>query len=415
MVSDATPQMSSGTRLTRAVARVIVSLGVANVALYIVYMGVLQLLLPHQLGEIDPQNKVSLFGVVTGIGAFAATVSNPIAGALSDRTHTRFGRRTPWIFAVALIAAPTLALLGAMSTVLGVIIGWCLVQIVMNCFQASFAAVVPERIPADQRGLASAALGVGVPLGIMIGTLVGQRLLPNLPSAYGALGIVFAIVALLFVAINREGPLAPRTPPPKASFAEFFSALADADFRWTFISRFLINLNYCATTAFHLYLLQDYARLHAGQTPEQALVAVNTAGMTSMVVATLFFGWASDLARRRKVFVSGSALALTLSALIPIVWPSYEGLLTFAICNGLGMGCYLAVDTAVATQVLPDQKSQARDLGVFNIASAGPQIMGPFVASMIVAHFGGYPAMLVYGAAMAAISAVTILRVRKVR
>lgn len=414
MTSDAQPRTPSAP-LAQPAARIILSLGVTNVALYIVYMGVLQLLLPHQLSLIDPSNKVSLFGVVTGIGAFAATAANPIAGALSDRTHTRFGRRTPWIVGVAVIAAPVLALLGAMETVAGVIIGWCLVQIVMNCFQASFAAVMPERVQAAQRGTASAALGLGVPLGIILGTLIGKRFLESLPLAYGALGVVFAVVAILFVALNPEGPLAPRMPAPKTSLAEFFSALADPDFRWTFISRFLINLNYCATTTFHLYLLQDYVKLDPAQTAEQALVAVNTAGMTSMIVSTLVSGWASDLAGRRKIFVSGSALALTCSALIPIFWPTFEGLLTFAICNGLAMGCYLAVDTAVATQVLPDAKSQARDLGVFNIASAGPQIVGPFAASMIVAHLGGYPSMLIYGAAMAVISALTILRVRKVR
>ncbi|MES1199874.1 MAG: MFS transporter [Pseudomonadota bacterium] len=414
MTSDATPQTSS-TRMTRAIARIIASIGVTNVALYVVYMGVLQLLLPHQLSLIDASDKVSLFGIVTGIGATAATVANPIAGALSDRTHTKFGRRTPWIVSVALIATPMLMLLGAMQTIIGVTIGWCLVQIVMNCFQASFAAVLPERVPMDQRGVASAALGVGVPVGIIIGTLIGKRLLDNLPLAYGALGAVFAVVVFAFVALNPEGSLAPRTAQPKTSFADFFSALGDADFRWTFISRFLINLNYCATTTFHLYLLQDYAKLHPGQTAEAALVVVNGAGMTSMIISTFFFGWVSDLAHRRKIFVSGSALALVASALVPIIWPTFDGMLAFAICNGLGMGCYLAVDTAVATQVLPDEKSQARDLGVFNIASAGPQIVGPFAASMIVAHLGGYVAMLIYGGAMAALSAFTILKVRKVR
>src|SRR5215470_1749671 len=113
MTSDATPQTPNSAPLKGAVARIIFSLGATNVALYVVYMGVLQLLLPHQLSLIDPGDKVTLFGVVTGIAAFAATVANPIAGALSDRTHTRFGRRTPWIVGVALIAVPSLMLLGA--------------------------------------------------------------------------------------------------------------------------------------------------------------------------------------------------------------------------------------------------------------------------------------------------------------
>src|SRR5262249_1473213 len=162
-------------------------------------------------------------------------------------------------------------------------------------------------------------------------------------------------------------------------------------------------------------LLQDYVAPRSDQTLEAALVTVNTAGMISMIAATLIAGWLSDAVGRRKIFVSASAFALTGSALIPVVFPTFAGMLAFTICNGLGMGCYLAVDNAVATLVLPDEKNQARDLGAFNIASAGAQIAGPFVASMIVAHLGGYPSMLIYGGAMAAVSALTILRVRKVR
>jgi MFS family permease len=413
MSSDVTGERAAPSIET---SRTIVSLGVSNIALYVVYMGVLQLLLPHQLGLIDPVNKVSLFGAITGVAALAATVANPVAGALSDRTHSPWGRRTPWIVAIAFIAPAALVLLGAMNTIAGVIVGWCLVQMVMNCFQAPFAAILPERVPERSRGVASAALGVGVPLGIIIGTLIGKRYLDTLPVAYGALGLVFALTALAFVALNPEprGRPVEKAPKPRGRLGDFFSALADADFLWAFVSRFLIQLNYCATTTFHLYLLQDYVRLESGQTAEQALVLVNVAGMASMTIATVVSGWASDLARRRKVFVSTSALLLCGSALIPIFMPTFEGMLAFAIANGIGMGCYLAVDIAVAAQVLPNAETRARDLGVFNIAAAGPQVMGPFVASLFVAHLGGYPAMLVYGAAMAAISGFTILKVRKI-
>jgi MFS family permease len=397
------------------IGRTIVSLGIANVALYVVYMGVLQLLLPHQISLLDPTNKVSLFGLVTGVAAIAATVANPIAGALSDRTRTRIGRRSPWLIGVALAAIPVMAGLGAMQTIIGVTLGWCLLQVVMNGFQASLTAILPERVPVARRGAASAIFGLGVPFGIIFGTLIAQQFLHNLPLAYAMLGIVFAIVAFAFVALNPEATSRGWPDLPRPSMAGFFSSLSDSDFRWTFISRFLINLTYCATTTFHFFLLQDFVTLRPGQTPEQALVLVNAAGMGSMIAATLISGWVSDLAKRRKVFVSGAAFFLAFSPLTLIFFPTFEGMLAFAVCNGLGMGSYLAVDTVLVTQVLPDDKNQGRDLGIFNIASAGPQIMGPFVASMFVAHLGGYASMLLYGAVMAAISAFTILQVRNVR
>src|SRR5690242_14591322 len=52
----------------------------------------IQQLLPEQIQAIDPAHKETMLGWVTGLGALAAVVINPLAGALSDRTRLRFGR-----------------------------------------------------------------------------------------------------------------------------------------------------------------------------------------------------------------------------------------------------------------------------------------------------------------------------------
>src|SRR6266568_3165481 len=54
-----------------------------------------QLLLPIQVGIIDPHNTNTSFAVVSAIGAFAGLVAAPLTGALSDRTMSRWGRRRP--------------------------------------------------------------------------------------------------------------------------------------------------------------------------------------------------------------------------------------------------------------------------------------------------------------------------------
>jgi MFS family permease len=394
--------------------RLIVSLGVANVALFTVYMGVLQLLLPAQLERIDPANKVQLFGMVASLGAVAAALANPIAGALSDATRSRHGRRTPWLLGAGFAAPASLLLLGSMKTASAVAFGWCLVQAVMNCFHAAIAAILPDRVPARRRGVASAVIGLGLPLGIAFGTAIAAWRMDDLRIGYGLIGVIFTFAAVAFVFANPDRAMA-QAARPLRSFAGFFSAFRHADFRWTFISRFLVNLAYSTSTAYQLYLLQDYVTLRADQHPAQILVMINTLSMIAMVFATLTAGWASDVTRRRRLFVSGSALLLALGALAPVLMPTVTGMIILGVVNGLGMGCYLAVDAALVTQVLPDAENNARDLGVFNIANAGPQVVGPILASVWVAWLGGYAAMLAYGGAMALISAFAILKVRGVR
>ena len=74
-------------------------LSLANLAVWMGFFTPIQVLLPEQLQAIAPENKEAMLGWVTGLGALAAVIANPLAGALSDRTAGRFGRRHPWTLA----------------------------------------------------------------------------------------------------------------------------------------------------------------------------------------------------------------------------------------------------------------------------------------------------------------------------
>src|SRR5215470_20123129 len=109
--------------------RWIALIALANLGLYLGYFGPITVLLPNQVQAIaGTAHKVTVLGWVTAIGAAVAMISNPVAGALSDRTTSRFGRRHPWTVCGALAGAAALVLLAGQSTIAGVIIAWCLVQ-----------------------------------------------------------------------------------------------------------------------------------------------------------------------------------------------------------------------------------------------------------------------------------------------
>ena len=65
----------------------------ANVGVFAAFIGPIQVLLAKQTDSIAPGNKEFIFGLVTGIGAAVSVVANPLAGAFSDRTTSRWGRR----------------------------------------------------------------------------------------------------------------------------------------------------------------------------------------------------------------------------------------------------------------------------------------------------------------------------------
>jgi len=87
------------------------ALAAANGVLFFCWAGIIAILLPLQISQIDPVNKVVNLGLVIGVASLLATIGNPLAGALSDRTISRFGRRRPWIFIGALASILALVIL----------------------------------------------------------------------------------------------------------------------------------------------------------------------------------------------------------------------------------------------------------------------------------------------------------------
>ncbi|MDR3080751.1 MAG: MFS transporter [Streptomyces sp.] len=396
-----------------ALARLLAMLAVGNTAMYMVYMGVGQVLLPLQVELLDPADKVANLGLVSGVSAVFATLFNPLAGLLSDRSR----RRNPWILGGGLAALGALALLGAMRTLLLVTIGWCLVQAMMNVYQAAITAVVPDRVPVERRGLASAMVGIGTPLGVIAGVTLAAAFAPDdIRTGYLALGAVIALVAVLFTTLVRERRLpAVEAAPLVRQLAAFATALKAGDFRWAFIGRFLMMLGYFMVTLFQLYILQDHISLPGDLEPAAAVTVLSPLNAVCMLLATVGGGLLSDRIGRRKPFIAVSCVFTALGMMIPVVSPTWPGMLAFAVVTGLSFGCFMAVDTALVTLVLPSADDAARDMGVLNIANAGPQIIGPFLASLVVGSLGGYNALFAAGALVTVVGALSVVPIRGVR
>ncbi|MBB4949362.1 MFS family permease [Kitasatospora gansuensis] len=399
---------ADGRRTTRGLLPLLFT---GNTAMYALYLGVGGVLLPLQVEQLDAAHKVANLGLVSGVAAIFATFFNPLAGALSDRS----GRRNPWILGGGLATVAAMALLGSVDTVLLVAIAWCLGQAVMNFYQSALTSVVPDRVPLGRRGAASAAVGLGLPVGSTVGVLVASACSDHYRTGYLVLGVLVALAAVLFTSAAREQRMPAKSPTPlREQAAAFLGVLREHDFRWAFIGRWLLVLGYFAVVGYQLYILQDHIALPAGLEPTEAVAVLTPVSAVTMALSTVVGGVLSDRLDRRKLFVGVSAALSGVALLISVVSPTWPGMLVFAAVNGLAFGCFMAVDTALVTMVLPKAEDAARDMGVLNIANAGPQILAPFVASAVVG-LGGYTPLFVLGALLSVLGALAVRPIRSVR
>jgi MFS family permease len=406
-VTDTVDALAEPTR--RVGVRFTGSLSLAMLGLWAGFFAPLQVLLPEQVAAIDPAAKVSGLALVTASGAAVALVVNPLAGALSDRTRSRLGRRRPWVLGSAVLGAVALVLLGGQSTVAGVAIGWCCAQLCLNTQLAALIAAVPDQVPSRQRGLVSGVVGLAQPLGVAVGVAVVSRIVTSPAVGYDVVAAVLLVTALGYVVAVREPPLS--DAPASAGF--WVSPRRYPDFAWAWVSRLLVNLSQALGIGYLIYFLQDVVRLPRDQAAQGValLVAVYTGALLLTVVAA---GWLSDRLRRRKVFVVASAAVIAVGTGLIAAWPTWTAAVLAAGVQGLGFGVYVAVDVALITQVLPTTAGRAKDLGILNIANTLPQLIGPVIAATLITQAGGYRGLFAGAAVLTLIGGMLVTRIRSV-
>ncbi|GFE17033.1 MFS transporter [Streptomyces glebosus] len=392
------------------------ALSLANGAIWVGWYGPLQILLALQAAELAPPGtaKESVLAWVTGAGAVVSMVANPLFGALSDRTASRFGRRTPWVLAGVLGGAGALVLLAGAGTVAGMALGWCLVQLTLNAAFAAITAAVPDRVPHGRRGAVGGWLGAAQILGVVAGTGLAT-VAGGVVAGYLACAGFTVLGALPYVLLHRDPALPAGRRPAlrlRALLAGFrISPRRHPDLAWAWLTRFLINLGNALALLYLLYYLRDVLHRPDPDGGVLVLTAVNAVTLLGTVVVAGFW---SDRIGRRQPFVLGAGVIMTVATGLLAGWQTWPGALGAAALLGVGFGVFTSVDFALMTQVLPAAADRGKDLGVINIANALPQVAAPVLAAPIVQHLGGYRVLYGVAAGIGLLGALLVRRIRGV-
>ena len=395
------------------------SILVASLALFATYAGLIAVLLPNQVALLDEENKVGNLAIVTTVLFVFTLFAQPIVGAFSDRTRSRLGRRAPWMLGGAIIGGVFLMGLGSLTSLVWITVFWVVIQVALNALQGPLTAITPDRFPRERRGAASAMAGVGMQVGSTIGIMAAGALAASVGIGYTAFGVAVIVVAIVFVLVNRDWSSKDAGIEPwswTAFLAGFWiDPRRHPDFAWAFAARFLFILGYFVVTAFQLYILTDYI----GLSLDEANGAIGTLALAAVVptlLAIVLAGWWSDRAGRRKVFIYAASAVMVAALAVPLVMPNLTGMIIMSVVNGVGFGLYMATDTALMTEVLPGGGAAAgKDLGILNVATNIPQAMSPAIAGLIIASFGGYPMLFVFGIVAVVAAALVLIPIKSVR
>jgi MFS family permease len=398
-----------------------VALGAAQFGLFIALLAPVYVTMQLKAQEINPDDPASIIATVLPIGALGALFANPLAGALSDRTRTRWGRRRPWLVGGVLAFLGSLVWLGFSNDVLMLTLGWLLCQIAANAVFAALTASFADNVPFVQRGAASSVIALSQNLAVLAGTYLAVVLVGDLPMLFIAPG-VFAVVLVLIYAFVAKDEL-PEYELKKFTFLNLISSFwtnpfKNPDFGFAWWSRFLIIFATFMFTTYRLLYMQDHIGMGAVEATQAVAFGVLLYTI-ALLISSAFSGWASDKLGRRKIFVGGSTALFAVGLILLVSTDTLFMFYVAEIVMGFAYGIYAAVDTALIVDVLPNADRPGKDLGVVNIANALPQSLAPAFAGFLLGIGGvgsGNYVLMLWGAGIIGIlGELAIIPIKRVR
>ena len=212
--------------------------------------GMLAMMIPSQaFSSFYSYYYVDKLGLGLGLATLARTifliwdaVNQPLAGYLSDRTNTRFGRRRPWIAgAIPLFMLTFIMVFSVPGGLEGYgLFAWFLAALVLyeasaTILWVNYGALFPELFRGGQKRAKASAVQQGFQI---VALLIGTAATPLLFDAMGfsnmsiVYAFVFAIFMLICIRFVREDESA-RTAEPMSLKVAFRSTLKNVPF-WLF-------------------------------------------------------------------------------------------------------------------------------------------------------------------------------------
>ncbi|WP_376794217.1 MFS transporter [Thermogemmatispora sp.] len=415
------------------------------------WQALLAIVIPSMVAKFLPvsQEAINLTTVVLW-GTIVAVIVNPLVGAISDYATFRMGRRRPFmiigtIFNVIVLIAFAFAPGWASSTALLILFAvlFILLQITNNVANSPWSAIIADKVPSNQRGLAAGFNGLLSLLGTALGSLVAGAIvnkhdpLPLYRQEIVQIFLLIAVVQIIFVAYTvltvKETPLS-RVGQERFSFRRFirrflFNPLHYPDMAWVLLARLLVMMGIWTV----YYFLQYYFDNVLGG-PGVRTIIYNTpfsgeffnglvfqpALLLTALLTSIIGGWASDhWGRKGLVYLSGAMMAIV--CLVFIFFQSQYGALVAGLIFGIGFGAYTSVDWALTTDVLPPTNEAGKFMGFWSMMGILPQVIGTAIGGVILQvlqslpnHFG-YTVLFAVTTLYFAIGTLAIKQVRGVR
>lgn len=362
-----------------------------------------------------------LYGLIWLAGPFTGMVVQPIVGALSDKTYTRFGRRRPYLLGGAFLAAIALWIFpnsagvanilskpfGAhiQPLIIAAIMIW-VIDACINIAQGPYRALVPDTVPQEQHSIANAYMSLAIGLGSVVSAgaapFLKWTMNYQMPiEAQFIMGALAFFLGMLWTCLTIQEHNGKRHKPEtvegkktsfKTSLKEFFNLSPEVlkiclmqFFTWVgamcmliFFTQYSIHTLYCvpdltvATEAFK----KSYEKAILSGTNFSS-ICFTVFNLVCFVVAIPIGILSSKFGNKKIHMISLLSMALAFFGMAFLI--TTKAVFVFMALSGIGWASILSLPFAMLSQYIKPG-TEGSVMGIFNIFIAGPQI---FVCTLV--------------------------------
>jgi len=380
------------------------------------------------LNYVPDAQKNTWLGMITFVGLIIAMLVQPISGALSDGWISKWGRRRPLMVLGTSFDFLFLVLLAWAGGLIWLFIGYIGLQFSSNIAHGPAQGLLPDRVPQEQLGMASAWKTFMDMFSLIIASLVAGSLMDSETRDPTVIMLVVIGVLAVFAAITviwtPEEPTDVAGTQGRISFRDLGTFIRDifridfrakTDYWWLIGERLLFLIGIYGVQSFMQYYLQDV--LQVADPPKQTgnLMATLT---IALVILVLVGGWLSDRFGTKRI-IAIATVVTALGMVLMLVVRDMSGLLIFGSFVGAGIGLFLTSNWALANKLAPVDEA-GKFLGLTNLATAGSaaiaRLEGPaidWLNSLRPGAWWGYGWMFLFGAVCMFVSLFLLGKIRE--
>lgn len=364
------------------------------------WMPLLVVIIPSQVANIvGDASKGSALGQTMLMGSFISVFCAPIIGSASDSCKHKLGRRRPFMIVGTFVATVALLIMAISTDLATFSCGFLILSFANNMVISPYSALVPDVVPSDQRGIASGWLGSMSMLGYLFSGLVCFYLNSiGFFTAYLILIFVHGLCMIITCYTIEEEPICTVLSPStiKDRCNSFWRPFKNHDFLYVFGTRFLMQMGIITVQEYLQYYLQDaigsdnftFQGKQVASNAQQAVAILFLPLLFGSLISSLVAGIVSDrYGGKRKSIIYFCSGLMALACFAFSISRNFTIAAIVAFIFGAGFGGFSVMDWALATDVLPDPKEFAKDMGIWSLAMVLPQVIAAPIAGYLLDFF----------------------------